>query len=308
MLRRFALARVLVLWLAAFLLPLGAAAGFRGDNPAVEDSDLARPAMWRVESPAGEVTLLGSIHLLRPGTHWLEGKVAEAAFAAETLTLEINKTPEVETRIQQLTMERGIYHDGGRLDQAVPASVYDKAKGIAAQLGIPEATFRQFRPWAASLMIGVGTVMKLGFDPELGVDETLSRRLSARGVPVRGLESAEQVIDVLARHESEIQVEMLRQSVRDYDQAEKLLDELTAAWGRGDVETLDRLLHANVRSVPEFHRAVMTERNENWLPQIKQLIATPGNHLLVVGVGHLVGRDSVIELLEREGYEITRIQ
>lgn len=307
MLRRFALARVLVLWLAAFLLPLGAAADMRG-QAAAQDTQVARPALWRVQGEAGDVMILGSIHLLKPGTRWLEGAVAEAAFAAETLTLEIHKTPETEIRIQQLTVERGVYGDGARLDQAVPTELYGKARDIAAKLGIPEPNFRQFRPWAASLMIGVGTIMKLGFDPELGVDETLSRRLSARGVPIRGLETAEQVIDALARHPMEIQVEMLRQSVRDFDQAEKLLDELTTAWATGDAPTLDRLLHANVKSVPEFHHAVMIERNENWLPQIKTLIATPGRHMLVVGIGHLVGADSIIEMLERDGYKIARVQ
>lgn len=307
MLRRTAMARLLVLWLAAFLLPLGAAAELRAEAP-IGESELAQPALWRIEGDAGDVTILGSIHLLKPGTRWLEGAVAEAAYAAETLTLEIHKTPETETRIQQLTVQHGVYRDGAQLDQAVPRELYAKARDIAAQLGLPEAHFRQFRPWAASLMIGVGTIMKLGFDPSLGVDETLSRRLSARGVPIRGLETAEQVIDALARHSPEIQLEMLRQSVRDFDQAEKLLDELTAAWARGDAPTLDRLLHNNVKSVPEFHHAVMIERNENWLPQIKRLIATPGKHLLVVGIGHLVGKDSIIAMLERDGYEIERIQ
>lgn len=306
MLRRLGLSPVLAFLLAAFLLPLHAAAEFR--EPAAEDAALARPALWRVKGNAGEVTILGSIHLLRPDTRWLEVAVAEAAFAAETLTLEIHKTPETEHRIQQLTVERGVYRDGGRLDQAIPGELYAEARNIAASLGFPEAQFRQFRPWAASLMIGVGTVLKLGFDPALGVDDTLARKLSARGVPIRGLETAEQVIDALARHRPEIQLEMLRQSVRDFTLAEKMLDDLTAAWATGDEATLDRLLHANVKTVPEFHHAVMIERNRNWLPQIKQLIATPGQHLLVVGVGHLVGADSVIEMLRRDGYEIARIQ
>jgi hypothetical protein len=42
----------------------------------------------------------------------------------------------------------------------------------------------------------------------------------------------------------------------------------------------------------------------NWLPTIERLIGQNKNYLVVVGVGHLIGADSVISLLKGKGYSL----
>jgi uncharacterized protein YbaP (TraB family) len=37
-------------------------------------------------------------------------------------------------------------------------------------------------------------------------------------------------------------------------------------------------------------------------------MAQPGAVMVAVGAGHLAGRDSVIDLLKREGYRVRRLQ
>lgn len=295
--------------LLAFLLGALFATPACTDAPtAAPQAQTATPALWQVKGRAGEVTIFGSVHLLRPGLDWLHGSVAKAAYGAETLTLEIHKTAEVEAKIQALTAAHGLFPPDQSLDQAVPRDLYGRALAIATGLGIPEDRFRQLKPWSASLMIGVATILKLGFDPGLGVDETLTQRLTARGVPIRSLETADDVIAALAKHPLPIQTEMLRQAIADYAQSEQLLDDLTQAWATGDLDSLDRLLHANMKTLPAFHQAVIVDRNRQWLPQIKALIDMPGRHMLVVGVGHLVGEDSLIDMLEADGYTVKRLQ
>jgi uncharacterized protein YbaP (TraB family) len=42
----------------------------------------------------------------------------------------------------------------------------------------------------------------------------------------------------------------------------------------------------------------------NWLPKIERLLGQEKNYLLVVGVSHLIGADSVIRLLKGKGYSL----
>ena len=37
-------------------------------------------------------------------------------------------------------------------------------------------------------------------------------------------------------------------------------------------------------------------------------MARPGSVLIAVGAGHLAGRDSVLELLKRDGFRVERVQ
>jgi uncharacterized protein YbaP (TraB family) len=43
------------------------------------------------------------------------------------------------------------------------------------------------------------------------------------------------------------------------------------------------------------------------VPQIERLLDDKDDYLVVVGALHLVGKDSVIDLLERKGYELEQL-
>ncbi len=57
---------------------------------------------------------------------------------------------------------------------------------------------------------------------------------------------------------------------------------------------------------PALYQSVLAARNRKWVPQIEALLNGDGNYLVIVGTGHLVGRDSVIDLLKRDGVGATQ--
>jgi uncharacterized protein YbaP (TraB family) len=48
---------------------------------------------------------------------------------------------------------------------------------------------------------------------------------------------------------------------------------------------------------------MLTGRNRKWLPRIEALLNEDRNYLIIVGTGHLVGRDGVVDLLKKDGIE-----
>src|SRR5690606_2306740 len=111
------------------------------------------------------------IHLMKSGTAWLSPALEQGVKEADSLLLEIDRTPEVEARLQTLVQEKGLYQGDGRLDQAVSPELYAAAQEIVASLGFPAERLYAFRPWAAAMLIGVGGTVKAGFDPQLGAEE-----------------------------------------------------------------------------------------------------------------------------------------
>ncbi len=49
-------------------------------------------------------------------------------------------------------------------------------------------------------------------------------------------------------------------------------------------------------------------RNRAWIPQLAELMANGDPVFAAVGAGHLVGPDSVVDLLKAEGYTVTRLK
>ena len=50
---------------------------------------------------------------------------------------------------------------------------------------------------------------------------------------------------------------------------------------------------------------LLVARNRNWVPQLKAMLASGKTHFVTVGIGHLVGRDSVVAMLRAKGYRVT---
>jgi uncharacterized protein YbaP (TraB family) len=52
---------------------------------------------------------------------------------------------------------------------------------------------------------------------------------------------------------------------------------------------------------------LLTQRNKNWIPEIEKALAGDKTVLFLVGAAHLVGTDSVIDLLEKKGHKPEQI-
>ena len=85
-----------------------------------------------------------------------------------------------------------------------------------------------------------------------------------------------------------------------------MLDEMVSVWRSGDIVALEEMLFASLIEQPELYDAMFTKRNEDWANQIEQMLAGSGDIFIAVGAAHLVGADSVQELLEEKGITAVR--
>ncbi len=88
----------------------------------------------------------------------------------------------------------------------------------------------------------------------------------------------------------------------------QLRDDIAVIYRRGDsaearnIEKLDSLFR------PDQHSCLVKKRNENWLPEIDQLMAHYHHPFIAVGVTHIeTDTDSLRELLTARGYDVKRV-
>ena len=165
----------------------------------------------------------------------------------------------------------------------------------------------RFQPWFAAITLVQLQLMKLGFDPESGVERRLTRRATGDSKPIQGLETAREQLEIMARLPEKQQREFLLYSVDDAERMASEVDKLLAAWRSGDATAMAKLLQEGFDEYPDLYRPLTVERNRKWIPQIEQLLDDKDDYLVVVGALHLVGTDSVIDLLERKGYKVKQL-
>jgi signal transduction histidine kinase len=101
--------------------------------------------------------------------------------------------------------------------------------------------------------------------------------------------------------EPETQREFLQSTLEEAGEVGDMADDMIAAWKAGDVRALDADLLGSVREQPEVYRTLIVRRNEHFANAIGDLVNGRKNYLIVVGALHLVGPDSVLRMLERQG-------
>jgi len=88
----------------------------------------------------------------------------------------------------------------------------------------------------------------------------------------------------------------------------KEFNQMLDAWAKGDVGGIATTFNQDLSDTPELMNALLKQRNANWKGWIERRLASPGTVLLAVGAGHLAGSDSVISMLNKDGYRVHRIQ
>ncbi|MBL8554784.1 MAG: TraB/GumN family protein [Phenylobacterium sp.] len=266
---------------------------------------VAEPALWVIRDADSTLYLMGTVHVLRPGTPWQEGKVQAALAQSKELMLEAAGLDDPAT-IQPLVRAYG-------LDPAHPLSAKLSAQdrprlAAAAQaLGMSPQMLEPMQPWLVALTFSVAPAVKAGFDPGSGVDTSLSGMARAAGWPVEGLETPERQIRYLAEMSPATQLEFLASTLDEVDDAAAQLDAMVAAWVAGDTDGLEKIFVTEMREgYPELYDALVVQRNQAWAKVIAEKLKGSGVTFIAVGAGHTVGPDSVQAELARLGIRAER--
>jgi uncharacterized protein YbaP (TraB family) len=263
--------------------------------------------LWKVQSDKNIIYILGSIHYLKKENFPLKKTIENVFSGAKKVVLEIDLKTATPEKVQQITLEKGLYRDGTTLQQNIDPETYTLVARRAKELGVEPRAMTSLKPWLVAMTLTSLKLQKLGFDSSYGVDRYLAERAKTSGKMTGGLETLEFQIGLLDQLSPRDQEAMLRQGLKDLDLLDQSVAPVVQSWIRGDVDSLEELLLGGMREYPELYQKLIVERNRRWLPQIEKLVGQNENVLLVVGAAHLVGKDGVIESLKARGYAVEQM-
>jgi len=261
--------------------------------------------LWSLKGKTNTVYLLGSVHFLRPSEK-LPAAIEAAYGEAEQLLMEIDMDDLDPLEAQQATLELGMLPKGETLEAQLGAATYAKVSQQARAIGLEPMILNRFRPWLAALTLVQLQLVKMGLDPNSGVEQRFVARAASDGKEIKGLETLREQLAMMANLPLAQQREFLLYSVEDTERASREIDELIAAWREGNTRQLAELMTEGFEKYPDLYRPMTVERNRKWIPPIEALLDDRDDYLVVVGALHLVGNDSVIELLETRGHKVVR--
>ena len=264
-------------------------------------ADSTLHCLWEIHGKHNTVYLLGSIHTLRATDYPLAPAVLDAYRSAKSLVMEIDPSELESADLQSEMLASATLTDGKNLHDVMGTARYAHAEGLAHDVGLELSTFDQFAPWFVAEAISQMQLMQLGFDPASGVEMYFSGRARTDGKSIAGLETGHDQLALFEGMPMETQANYLISSLEQAHDLTKEVNEMVRAWQSGDMGWFETELKSDLGRDPAVYQSLLVSRNRKWIARIERLLDDDENHLVIVGTAHLVGRDSVIDLLKKDG-------
>ncbi len=269
--------------------------------------------LWRVSNEIGTVYLIGTLHMVKGDFFPLPREMEKAFEHSQYLVLEIDLTKTDPARLQKLLTEKGKYEvgSGDTLTKHISEETQKALAAYLSKLGLSITIFDGQKPWLVALLVAKMELQKLGFQPELGIDQHFLQLARAREKKVIGLETEDFQLGLLAGFEDDLQDEMLRLNLLEVKDLKTIADEMMQKWRAGDVSGMDGILTKDVKKYPELlpvQEKMLYERNVDMEAKIEKMVQSGDTYFIAVGSGHMVGDRGIIALLTKNGFKVEQIK
>ncbi len=265
------------------------------------------PALYVVRDADSTMYLYGTVHVRRAGADWGDADVRDALASADEVWLEIDISPEADQRAQAIAMQLGAAPPDRPLSSWLSEEENARLDALTQRLGVPRATLETMQPWLAGLTLSIIPIMQAGYNPASGVDRAIDAFAETNGKPLRAFETVEEQMGFFANLDAETQREILLEAIEEAEQGPEQIGTMTAAWERGDLDALERLVVDDTRDeYPEVYQALFVARNNAWIDVLVRELEGAGVDFVAVGAGHLLGDDGLVEQLRARGYTVDR--
>jgi len=271
--------------------------------------------LYEVKGGDNEVYLFGSLHYGYENMYPLDDAVYEAFEAADVLGMELDMEELTEAEISDEFAEQGMLEDGTQMSDHVPEEVFDQIVEEVEVFGITEADLNLFAPWFGRELLTELLFEEIEYSPEYGIESYFMEK--AEDMEVIGLETVKDQLEpnhLLSEKSQILQLENTIEEVQDVESTQEELEKMIAGWKAGERENLEEIRvesieEAETESLEEYHRAMYDERDVQMAAEIETLLENGEDktYFITVGSLHLVGDNSIVELLKEEGFQVEKI-
>lgn len=263
----------------------------------------AEPPVWVVKDADSTVVLFGAVHILPKDLAWRPKALDDALATADDLWFETPVDPDSQAEASRAAQANGYLSEGQTLEALLSAAGRERLARVGAKLSLAPGALSRVRPWLADVTLGVVALNQQGASVDSGVERALAE--AAPTAARRAFETSSQQIAFFSDAPLGDQLASLEDTLRQLDEDPGFYDRLIDAWARGDTRALEAMGLTPMKQVSLYlYDQLIVQRNRRWAETIATRMAGSGETVIVVGVGHLVGPDSVPALLRARGFTV----
>jgi uncharacterized protein YbaP (TraB family) len=283
-------------------------------GPAVPPARSGEPAgpgrglVWKIEGGSAPVFLAGSLHLLRREDLPHPSTLEAAYQGSQQVWFEVPPGDMQKPAAAATVMALGMLPADESLADVIPAETNRKVEAWAAENPALAPVLERMRPWLAAMTIMLTEYQRMGVGPEHGIEQILMTRAREDGKKTGGFETVQQQLSFFGDLTPDKQQALLDKTFEDLAQSREHLAEMIAHWRAGRDQELAARMNQSFAGHHDLKKRLLDDRNAAWIDPLEKLLAGDRATLVVVGAGHLAGEGSVVDLLQKKGWKLTRLE
>lgn len=198
---------------------------------------------------------------------------------------------------------------GQTLEQLIGKELYIKVEDVLLDLGLDKKTIMHLKPWAAMRSFAV----KAENTEDLILDYELLDRAASQRKELYQVESIEEFLVTFYAMPQDVQIKLLEFTVNSYGEMRSTINMMLEAYLEEDLTKMYKISTAFIPDKPEYKRYrdtylkhVVLDRNivmEHYMRKPMREKKT----FIAVGALHLYGDQGILALMEKDGYQVSRV-
>jgi len=272
-----------------------------------QSSNLKGLFMWEVQGPdSGRAFILGSIHMADQRLYPLDERILEAYQQSGALVVELNSEAISQDKITQYIVSKGMAFD----QPPLPERLSPKTREALLSCKYHSPLNNMFKPWLAALVISQQALVGLGVSTDYGLDKYFLDKAKADGLPVLELETFEEQMSVMADMTDDEADLFLWVTIDELKDLPQTIGLFITHWKTGDDKAFASIFFKEYDKYPElapFRDRLITFRNRLMADRLEAMLKQRKDALfVVVGAGHLLGEESIQNILAGRGYAVVK--
>lgn len=268
----------------------------------------AESSVWVVKGAKATVYLTGSCHVLRASDHPLPAEFETAYAQSRQIIFEVPPGDLKALEYLKKLMVIAVYKDGTTIKQHLRPTVYTKLEKFCKERNHPFEQYQLFRPWMLSMMLAMQEMERIGVEADYGIDHFFYQKAIKDGKAIGGLETADEQLGFLNLMDAGMGNEHVSETIDDLLQLGSKIADILKTWRAGDEAGIEAFNLRELKNYPRLYSALIIERNIKWAKKIEGLINGDQNVMVIVGVAHLAGTKSVVDLLRKRGFVVAKLK
>jgi len=266
--------------------------------------------MWQVKSTTASAYLLGTIYIAENKLLPMPPIIEKTFEKCTKVVIESDVSKEETTSLARKMLVNAFYPEGDDIFQHISRKLSDDVSTAIAKYGMTAENIYRFRPWFLARTMTTNELMLHGIDATQGIDSYFVRKAKDNKAML-DLQSVDESLDALFKWSDEDPERYIKRVLQETEVMSTRLDDIAAAWRRGDAKTVEDILHKPLKDNPkefaEHFDRFFFQRNAEMTERLVEMLQTEDTYFVIVNASFLIGEKGILKLLERKKYEIVQM-